>query len=82
MQLVVRHNELNSTHSPFYIKSFAFNFVEIDIAQLMFSKGIRTGILHNFTLEKYPGHSSMGKFRCGIQWFMMTGVDFFFKYQF
>ena len=57
------------------ILSFDNIFVETDIAKGMIFKGIRTGIIMNFTMDVDPGYKYIVKFHGGVQWYMMESED-------
>ena len=42
----------------------------------MIFKGIRSGIIFNFTMDVDPGYKYIHKFRGGIQWYMLHTNDF------
>ena len=67
--------EYNLSLNPVDILSFDIIFIECDIAQGMISKGKRSGIIHNFTMDVDPGYKYIEKFRGGIQWYMMESKD-------
>ena len=58
------------------IPSFDNTFLETNIAQGMIFKGKRSGIIHNLTMDVDPGYKYIGKFRGGVQWYMMGSTDF------
>ena len=61
--------------NPVGILSFDIIFLECDITRGMIFKGRRSGIRHNFTMNVDPGYKYIGKFRGGVQWFMMESKD-------
>ena len=67
--------EYNLSPNPVDILSFDI-FLETDIAQGMFFRGKRSGIIDNFTVDVHPGYKYIEKFRGGIQWYMMKTKDF------
>ena len=69
------YEEYNLSDHPVDILSFDNNFIECNIAQGMIFKGIRSGIIHNFTMDVDPGYKYIEKFRGGIQWYMMESKD-------
>ena len=42
----------------------------------MIFKGKRSGIVHISTMDVEPGYKYIGKFRGGVQWYMMQTKDF------
>ena len=69
------YEEYNLSPNPVDILSFDNIFTETDIAKGMIFKGKRTGIIHNFTMDVDPGYKYIGKFRGGVQWYMMESKD-------
>ena len=67
--------EYNLSPNPVDILSFDNIFIECDIAQGMISKGKRTGIIINFTMDVDPGYKYIEKFRGGVQGYMMESKD-------
>ena len=67
--------ECKLSPNPVDILSFDNIFIETDIAQGMIFRGKRTGIIHNFTVDVDPGYKYIGKFRGGVQWYMMESKD-------
>ena len=67
--------EYNLSPNPVDILSFDNIFLECNIAQGMISRGKRSGIIHNFTMEVDPVYKYIEKFRGGIQWYMMESKD-------
>ena len=65
------YEEYNLSSNPVDILSFNNIFLECDSAQGMIFEGKRSGIIHNFTLDVYPGYKYIEKFRGGVQWYMM-----------
>ena len=41
----------------------------------MFLEDKRSGIFQNFTMDVDPGYKYIGKFRGGVQWYMMETND-------
>ena len=66
----------NLSPNPVDILSFDNIFLECNIAQGMFFKGKRTGIIDNFTMDVDPGYKYIQKFRGGVLWYMMESKDF------
>ena len=69
------YEEYTLSSNPVNILSFYNNFLETDIAQGMISKGKRSGILHNFTMDVDPGSKYIENLRGGVQWYMMESKD-------
>ena len=69
------YEEYTPSDNPVDILSFDNIFLECNIAQGMILKGKRSGIIHNFTMDVYPGYKYDEKFRSGVQWHMMTSID-------
>ena len=69
------YEEYNLLLNPVDILSFDIIFHECDIAQGMIFKGKRSEIIHNFTMDVDPGYKYIGKFRGGVQWYMMESKD-------
>ena len=67
-------NNLSPDHVD--ILSFDNIFIHTDIAQGMFFKCKRSGIIHNFTMDVDPGYKYIEKIRNGVQWYMMVTKDF------
>ena len=70
------YKEYNLSPNAVDILSFDNIFIETDIAQGMISKGKRSSIIHNFTMDVDPGYKYIEKIRGGIQWYMMDTKDF------
>ena len=68
--------ENNLWPNPVDILSFDNIFLESNIARGMLSRGKRSGIFHNFTMDVNPGYKYIEKFRGGVQWYMMESKDF------
>ena len=69
------NEEYNLSPNPVDILSFYNIFLESDIAQGMISKGKRSGMIHNFTMDVDPGYKSIDIFRGGVQWYMTESKD-------
>ena len=69
------HEEYNLSDYPVDILSFDKIFLECDIAQGMISRGKRSGIIHNFSMDVDPGYKYIENFRGGLQWYMMESKD-------
>ena len=67
--------EYNLSQNPVDILSFDNIFIETDIAKGMIFKGIRTGIIHKFTMDVDPGYKCIEKFRGGVLRYMMESKD-------
>ena len=67
--------EYNLSPNPVVILSFDNIFLECNIAQGVISKGKRSGIIHNFTMDVDPGYKYIEKFYRGVQWYMMESKD-------
>ena len=70
------YKEYNLSPNPVDILSFDNIFLETDIAQGMIFRGKRSGIIHNFTMDVYPGYTNIEKFRGDVQWYMMDTKGF------
>ena len=57
------------------ILSFDIFFLDCNIAQGIFFKGKRSGIIHKFTMDVDPGYNQIEKFRGGVQWYMVESKD-------
>ena len=72
----ISYKENNSSRNRVDNPSFDNIFLETDIAQGMFFRGKRSGIIHNFTMDVSPGYKYIEKFRGGVQWYMMNTKNF------
>ena len=70
-------SEYNQPNNPVEILSFDKIFLEKGIAQGMFLKSKKSGIIHNFTMDVDPGYKYNENFRGGVQWYMMNTKAFF-----
>ena len=68
--------EYKLSPNPVDILSFDNFFIHTDTAQGMIFKDKRSGIIHNFTMDVYPGYKYIEKFCGGIQRCMMDTKDF------
>ena len=50
-------------------------FLQCDVAQGMIFKGMRSGIIHNWTTTVDPGYKYVEKFAGGISWYTMDSKD-------
>ena len=41
----------------------------------MIFNGKQSEIIHKFTIDVHPGYKYIGKFRGGVQWYMMESKD-------
>ena len=64
-------DEYNLSNNPVVILSFDKTFLECNFTQGMIFRSKRSGIIHNFTMDVDPGYKYIGKFRGGVQWYMM-----------
>ena len=69
------YEEYTPSDNPVDILSFDNIFLVCNIAQGMFFKGKRNGIIHNFTMDVDPGYKYIETFRGGVQWYMMESKD-------
>ena len=69
------YEEYTPSDHPVDILSFDNIFLECNIAQGMFFKRKRSGIIHNFTMDVDPRYKYIEKFRGGVQWYMMESND-------
>ena len=67
--------ENNISPNQFDILSFDKIFLECDIAQGMFFKRKRSGIIHKFTMDVNNGYEDIDKFHGGVQCYMMECKD-------
>ena len=71
----ILNKEHNLSDHPFEILSFDNIFFECNIAEGIFFKGKRSGIIHNFTMDVDPGKKYIEKIRGRVQWYMMESKD-------
>ena len=69
------YEEYNLSPNPEDIISFNNIFIEADIAKRMIFKGIRSGIIMNFTMSVSSGYKYIFRFEGGLQWYMMESKD-------
>ena len=69
------YEEYNLPPNPVDIFSFENIFLERDIAHCMIFKGIRSGIIQNFTMDVYLGYKYIEKFHGGVLRFVMESKD-------
>ena len=69
------YEEDNLSANPVDILSFDNNFIERDIAQGIFFKGKRSGIIHNWTMTVDRGYKYVERFAGGIRWYKMESRD-------
>ena len=72
----ILYKEYNVSSHPVDILSFDKIFLETSVAQGMIFKGIRRGIIHNWTMTVDPVYFYVEKFAGGICWYMMESKDF------
>ena len=65
----------NLSPNPVDISSFDSIFLGTKVAQRMIFKGIRSGIIHKWTMTVDPGNKYVKKFAGGITWSMMETKD-------
>ena len=61
------YEEYYLSPNPVDILSFDNIFLERDLAQGIFFKGKRSGLIHNFTMDVDPGYKYNEIFRGGLQ---------------
>ena len=69
------YEEYNLSPNPEDIISFNNIFIEADIAKRMIFKGIRSGIIMNFTMSVSSGYKYIFRVEGGLQWYMMESKD-------
>ena len=67
----VIHDDCSKSDCPFDNLSSDNVLLTTDIAQVMIFKGKRSGNIHNLTMDVNPGYKYVGKFRGGVQWYMI-----------
>ena len=70
-----RYEKYNLSPNPVDILSFDRKFLECNIAQGMIFESKRSGIIHKFDMNLYPGYKYIEKFLDGVQWYMMESRD-------
>ena len=70
------YEKYNLSDNPVDIISFDNIFIECDIAQGMIFRGKRSGIIFNFVMNVDPGYRYIHKFHGGVQWYMLSTIDF------
>ena len=75
-QETIIYKKYNLSPNTVDILSFDNIFLETNIAQEIFFKGKRSGIIHNWTMTVDPGYKYVKKFPGGISWYMMECKDF------
>ena len=73
---VTLYKKYNLSPNPVDILSFDNIFLETENAQGMIFKSRRSRIFHYFTMDVDLGYKYIGKFKSGVQWFMMESKDF------
>ena len=69
------YEENNLSPNPVDILSFEISFRETDVAQGKIFKGIRSGIIRNFTVDVDPGYEYIEKFQGRVQGYMMESKN-------
>ena len=69
------YEEYNLPPNPVDVLLFDIIFLECDIAQGIIFKGKRSGTIHTFTMDVDPRYEYKGKFRGGVQWYLMKRND-------
>ena len=69
------HEEYNLSRNSVDILSFDSIYLETDIAQGLIFRGKRSGVIHNFTMDVYPGYKYIERFHGGVQGYMMERRD-------
>ena len=69
------YEKYNMAPNPVDIISFDNFFIESNIAQGMIFKGLRSGVIHNFTMTVNPGYKYVERFEGGISWYIMKNID-------
>ena len=67
--------EYNLSPNPVDILSFDNIFLECNFAQGMISRGKKSRIIHNFTMDVDPGYKYIERFRGGVQFYMMESKN-------
>ena len=73
---ITLYEEYIISPNPVDILSFDNIFNHTNVAQGMIFKGKRSGKYFNFTMHVDLGYKYFGKFRGGVQWYMMESKDF------
>ena len=78
----ILYDEYNLSKKPVDILSFDNIFIHTDIAQGLIFKGMRSGIIHKFTMDVDPGYKYIENFRGGIQSYFLNTKDFSSSFNF